>query len=480
MDFRFKLVIFIVVVALIRPLLRLLLRMLFRCGLVWIGKRALAKQPEAIHLTPRAAHKWMDAAAVEAFAAPLVAHGFQEAGTYGVEEMAGVVVRFLIRPDQGVAACIYEHPQAKTWIDLVSRYRDGTSVTFTTLRPTGMDSQPGHRKVYATELTSDALYQRLLQERPAGDLEEWTAANVVQKFEDAYARERRGSPRLRSPGRWRRWRLPGRARLPIDAGKRAPAGPGGLISLTQPRLDASPELVRLADRNSVAAEPENTTPLKPVQLGRHRGPGRADHLGEIFLCQAQADLDAVGALPTVSLCQCEQGAGDATGYIEADRILELLGDTPDHARQSAHYLPSHGRLPFHEGVERLPSDRHGFCPSQGHGGGGAGFAVNKGHLPQALSRAEHVKDRLPSTRSVAHGLHRSGLKEEEGIPYVPLMEEDFPRLEHPHPAAGRKLPPLFLAQRGEERHLCQKPGKVASAVGITAEHGRDTGAALPL
>jgi hypothetical protein len=172
-----------------RVLMLLFLRVLMRAGLTAVGRQAMAEQPDEIHLTPEPEHVWADADAVEEIASPLASLGFQEAGTFAIEEMAGVMVRFLIQPDQRVIACIYEHPQAGTWFDLVARYQDGRSLTYTTAPPTGLDKQPGTQTVNAPGTSADELYRRLLCECPVGDREEITAATVVHRFQDAYARE---------------------------------------------------------------------------------------------------------------------------------------------------------------------------------------------------------------------------------------------------------------------------------------------------
>ena len=172
-----------------RVLMLLFLRVLMRTGLAAIGRQAMAEQPDEIHLTPEPDHVWEDGDAVEAIASPLASLGFQEAGVFAIQEMAGVMVRFLIQADQRVIACIYEHPQAGTWFDLVARYQDGRSLTYTTAPPTGLDKQPGSQTVNAPGTSAEELYQRLLRECPAGDREGITAANVVDRFQDAYARE---------------------------------------------------------------------------------------------------------------------------------------------------------------------------------------------------------------------------------------------------------------------------------------------------
>jgi hypothetical protein len=182
-------VLIIVLKPIIGLLMRLLLRAVFRRGLEYVGAQAMAQQPDQIHLRPHLEHEWLDEEAVETLAEPLSGHGFQEAGIYAIQEMDGVAVRFLVQPDERIVAAVCEHPQAGAWIDLVTSYGDGTSVTYTTSRPTGLETRPGNQKVNARGESSATLYQRLLRERPTGDMEEWTAANVAAKFEDAYARE---------------------------------------------------------------------------------------------------------------------------------------------------------------------------------------------------------------------------------------------------------------------------------------------------
>jgi hypothetical protein len=101
--------------------------------------------------------------------------------------MPEVFVKFLLLEKERVAAANYEHPQVGTWIDLFSHYIDGTGVTYTTARPTGLDERPGAKTILAPGSPSAVLYRRMISERPAGGLEEITAANVVRRFEDVYA-----------------------------------------------------------------------------------------------------------------------------------------------------------------------------------------------------------------------------------------------------------------------------------------------------
>src|SRR5438270_322593 len=123
----------------VRLAMFLLVRTVLRKFLVGIGNKAIDKQPDEIHLTPQPEHPWADSAAVQALAAPLPALGFAEAGTYRVDDLAGVFVRFLVHAEERVAACIYEHPKVGTWIDFFTHYKDESTFTGTTALDHGMD-----------------------------------------------------------------------------------------------------------------------------------------------------------------------------------------------------------------------------------------------------------------------------------------------------------------------------------------------------
>jgi hypothetical protein len=114
-----------------------------------IGQAALNQQPDTIHLSPASPKAWKNAQTATSFASPLSDRGFQDAGTYTIPEMAGVVVRLMAKPEEHFYAAIYEHPQVGHWMDLATLYQDGTSSTFTTAKPTGLAPRPGHPSIHA-------------------------------------------------------------------------------------------------------------------------------------------------------------------------------------------------------------------------------------------------------------------------------------------------------------------------------------------
>jgi hypothetical protein len=173
---------------LIRLVLMLLTRTLCRAGLKWVGRQAMLKQPDQIHLVPCPGHAWVNGRAMETLAASLPSLGFADAGVYRIAEMEGTTLRLLAQSEERVAACLYEHPKAGNWIDFFSHGRDGTAVTYTTARPTALEQRPGCTTVNVPDSSATALYEQMLRERPSQEWVEMTPANVVQRFQDAYAR----------------------------------------------------------------------------------------------------------------------------------------------------------------------------------------------------------------------------------------------------------------------------------------------------
>lgn len=150
-----------------------------------VGGEALSHQPDTIHLSPAGTQPWNDASAASAISDPLLGRGFEDAGTFKIQEMP-VVLRLLAHPGDSLIAAIYEHPQAGVWCDMVARYEQGNSITFTTAKPSGLDHRPGHPTVNAPGLSPLALLARIRAERPQGLLKPATAEMAARVFEESY------------------------------------------------------------------------------------------------------------------------------------------------------------------------------------------------------------------------------------------------------------------------------------------------------
>ena len=152
-----------------------------------IGARALAKLPDEIHLEPRDASAWKHRATVGSLVDPLLSRGFVNAGIHAAPELPGLVVQLLANEKDGLYAAVYEHPKAGTWFDLVSRYQDGSSVTYSTALPTALKPRPGHPTVNLPGIEPLALLDRILAQRPRRPLKPVSPDQATSVFEQGYA-----------------------------------------------------------------------------------------------------------------------------------------------------------------------------------------------------------------------------------------------------------------------------------------------------
>lgn len=166
-----------------------------------IAQNALAAQPDNIHLDPAADSVWRDEARLERLVAELATLGFADAGGYLVREMPGVRLRLLANAAESTLAAVYEHDQAGGWFDFACRFTDGTSATWTTSRPSGLDPRPGHPVHHLVGAPPETLWRAVRRERPAKPARPSTVSNVVFEFESAWAesiawRKQQGLTRL--------------------------------------------------------------------------------------------------------------------------------------------------------------------------------------------------------------------------------------------------------------------------------------------
>jgi hypothetical protein len=152
-----------------------------------IGAKALAQQPDRIHLQPGSGDSWRNATAAVKISHPLTSRGFTDAGVYTVPELPGVVVQLLAHVKDSLYAAVYEHPKAGTWFDLVARYQDGSSVTYSTSLPTALKPRPGHPTVNLPGIEPLAVLDRVLAQRPRRPLKPVSPDQAASVFEQGYA-----------------------------------------------------------------------------------------------------------------------------------------------------------------------------------------------------------------------------------------------------------------------------------------------------
>ncbi len=146
--------------------------------------------PPRIHLDEVDAIDWEDEEGIEELLEPLPGLGFEDAGLYEFREMSGIRLQAWVNPEQAAFAVVYEHPVAGVWMDFVSRYDDGTRITFTNTAHGGsLDHQPGHSIERRAGLDPRSLYREFLEARPPRPAMPVRADEFVAVFEKAYADE---------------------------------------------------------------------------------------------------------------------------------------------------------------------------------------------------------------------------------------------------------------------------------------------------
>lgn len=146
--------------------------------------------PHRLHLRRHQQVEWLNPEPVEALTGAIRSLGFLEVGTFVPEELTQIRLKALVHVEDRAYATVYEHAQAGVWVDFVSEYEDGRTVTYTAA-PQGeeIEHPPTSTKVFAREADPTELYQRFVTERAEGGLKPVSAAGFVSAFQDGYARD---------------------------------------------------------------------------------------------------------------------------------------------------------------------------------------------------------------------------------------------------------------------------------------------------
>ena len=166
------------------PLMRVLIAMVAGRA---VGRAALAKQPDRIHLVEAAPLTWKDPAGADRLTEPLSLLGYEKAGMYSVAEMPGVVVRLLVHLRERVMGVVYEHPAVGQWVELITLYGGGTSCSVTSSADNGLAPRPGHPVTHLPGTDPAALHARLLAIRPPAGTLSIEAARAAEVFCDGFA-----------------------------------------------------------------------------------------------------------------------------------------------------------------------------------------------------------------------------------------------------------------------------------------------------
>jgi hypothetical protein len=152
-----------------------------------VGRHALAQQPDRIELREAGLQDWQDAAAADRMTEPLLQLGYEQAGTFTVPQMPGVVLRLLVHARECVLGIVHEHPKAGHWVELTTRYTGGTAFTVTASGDHGLASRPGHPVTHLAGAEPAVLHSRLVALRSPNGMERIVAGRAAQAFEQGFA-----------------------------------------------------------------------------------------------------------------------------------------------------------------------------------------------------------------------------------------------------------------------------------------------------
>jgi hypothetical protein len=146
-----------------------------------VAKRAGERVPNEIHLVPSTMIMWRDEDRWREAYNALEGHGFRHIGNYRVQEI-GVDVQFLISEKDCALACVYNHPAAGVFMDIVTRYEDGASVTFANRAASGLDQHPQLRNCFLGDIPPSDLIEKTFAERPKHPMRTIREADIVPDF----------------------------------------------------------------------------------------------------------------------------------------------------------------------------------------------------------------------------------------------------------------------------------------------------------
>src|SRR3569623_156003 len=150
------------------------------------GQLGQAVPPLRIKLRQLGTSQWQRGAEAEALIEPLRLAGFDEIGCFAMEPSEVLLQAFCLKAES-VLAIVYEHPQAGVWLDLVTRYRDGSKITYATLRDTLLDRQENNVIRFHAGIPADELLTQFMAERPQKPMAPVAVDDFPGYFERAYA-----------------------------------------------------------------------------------------------------------------------------------------------------------------------------------------------------------------------------------------------------------------------------------------------------
>ena len=154
---------------------------------LYFDEAILSVFPDRIHLSRCRPSALSRPADVRRAHEALWAEGFESVGVFAIDELPGVHVQLAANRRERMFAVIYDHARAGAWVEVVSRYADGSRWTHTTLQGGGIETRPGNTLVSLPGASIAQLLARARGDRPHKDLRPVNRLDVAPNFEQGYA-----------------------------------------------------------------------------------------------------------------------------------------------------------------------------------------------------------------------------------------------------------------------------------------------------
>jgi hypothetical protein len=146
------------------------------------------RTPPRIHLRRAIAVAWTDAARVTELARAMTDLGFEDAGIYTIQELPVARLQGFARRRDDLLGQITDHDRAGIWIEITTSYLDGRAVHASNQsNPRPIDSRPAITKLSMPDASPQAMCERVLAERPEGQIRPATPQGFVERFEQGWA-----------------------------------------------------------------------------------------------------------------------------------------------------------------------------------------------------------------------------------------------------------------------------------------------------
>jgi len=147
--------------------------------------------PATIRLVGVSGARWDDDRA-RRLAEPLPGLGYREIGFFDVTPLEGWRIQAWVHGERGTNAVVYQQPELGVWADVLTRFEDGTSLTYTDSPRAGkLRQRPGYENVSFPGQGTAELDAKMLADRPPRPTRRLTPADFPGDFERAYADEMR-------------------------------------------------------------------------------------------------------------------------------------------------------------------------------------------------------------------------------------------------------------------------------------------------